>query len=121
MHAQLLTSILSDLNSSSVDITSSAVISTDGLPVAHLLPANIDADRIGAMSAALLALGNRTAQELACGELEQVIVKGKLGYTLLIQVGGTHVLCLTAKESAKLGLILLDARRAARSIIDVTK
>ena len=120
MHAQLLTSILSDLNSSSVDITSS-VISTDGLPVAHLLPANIDADRIGAMSAALLALGNRTAQELACGELEQVIVKGKLGYTLLIQAGGTNVLCLTAKESAKLGLILLDARRAARSIIDVTK
>ena len=91
------------------------------MPVAHLLPANIDADRIGAMSAALLALGNRTAQELACGELEQVIVKGKLGYTLLIQAGGTNVLCLTAKESAKLGLILLDARRAARSIIDVTK
>ena len=121
MHAQLLTSILSDLNSSSVDITSSAVISTDGLPVAHLLPANIDADRIGAMSAALLALGNRTAQELACGELEQVIVKGKLGYTLLIQAGGTNVLCLTAKERAKLGLIVLDARRAARSIIDVTK
>lgn len=121
MHAQLLTSILSDLNSSSADITASAVISTDGLPIAHLLPNNIDADRIGAMSAALLALGNRTAQELACGELEQVIVKGKFGYTLLIQAGGTNVLCLTARENAKLGLILLDARRASRNIVDVTK
>lgn len=121
MHEQLLTSVLSDLNSSSVDITASAVISTDGLPIAHLLPANIDSDRVGAMSAALLALGNRTTQELACGELEQVIVKGKLGYTLLIQAGGTNVLCLTAKESAKLGLILLDARRAARAIVDITK
>ena len=53
MHEQLLTSVLSDLNSSSVDITASAVISTDGLPIAHLLPANIDPDRVGAMSAAL--------------------------------------------------------------------
>ena len=121
MHEQLLTSVLSDLNSSSVDITASAVISTDGLPIAHLLPEHIDPDRVGAMSAALLALGNRTTQELACGELEQGIVKGKLGYTLLIQAGGTNVLCLTAKESAKLGLILLDARRAARSIVDITK
>ena len=119
MNEQLLTSILSDLNSSSVDITASAVISTDGLPIAHLLPNSVDADRVGAMSAALLALGNRTTHELACGELEQVIVKGKLGYTLLIQAGGTNVLCLTAKESAKLGLILLDARRAARSIVDL--
>ena len=120
MHEQLLTSVLSDLNSSSVDITASAVISTDGLPIAHLLPANIDPDRVGAMSAALLALGNRTTQELACGELEQVIVKGKLGYTLLIQAGGTNVLH-PAESSAKLGLILLDARRAARAIVDITK
>lgn len=121
MNEQLLVSVLSDLNSSSVDIISSAVISTDGLPIAHLLPNNIDPDRVGAMSAALLALGNRTAHELACGELEQVIVKGRLGYILLIQAGATNVLCLTAKESAKLGLILLDARRAARSIVDITK
>lgn len=121
MNEQLLTSVLSDLNSSSVDITSSAVISTDGLPIAHLLPDNIDPDRVGAMSAALLALGNRTTNELACGELEQVIVKGRAGYTLLIQAGATNVLCLTAKESAKLGLILLDARRAARSIVDINK
>lgn len=32
MHEQLLTSVLSDLNRSSIDITASAVISTDGLP-----------------------------------------------------------------------------------------
>ena len=121
MHEQHLTSVLSDLNRSSIDITASAVISTDGLPIAHILPNNVDADRVGAMSAALLALGNRTIHELLCGELEQVIVKGTAGYTLLIQAGGSHVLCLTAKESAKLGLILLDARRAARSVVDITK
>lgn len=119
MQEQLVTSVLSDLNSSSVDITASAVISSDGLPIASLLQPNVDADRVGAMSAALLALGNRTTRELQCGELEQVIVKGVDGYILLIQAGDDTVLVVTARESAKLGLILLDARRASRSIIDI--
>lgn len=121
MQEQLLTSVLSDLNSSSADITASAVISTDGLPVATLLPRGIDADRIGAMTAALLALGNRTARELQCGDPEQVMVKGKNGYILLIQAGTDTVLAVTANENAKLGLILLDARRTARSIVDICR
>lgn len=119
MQQQLASSVLSDLNSSSVDITASAVISSDGLPIASLLQGNVDPDRVGAMSAALLALGNRTTKELMCGELEQVIVKGTDGYTLLIQAGDDTVLVVTARENAKLGLILLDARRAARSIVDL--
>ncbi|MBI0068279.1 MULTISPECIES: roadblock/LC7 domain-containing protein [Snodgrassella] len=121
MQEQLLVSVLSDLNSSSADITASAVISSDGLPVATLLPNGVDPDRVGAMAAALLALGNRTSRELQCDELEQVMVKGKHGYILLIQAGDTNVLAVTANEGAKLGLILLDARRAARSIVDILR
>ena len=119
MQEQLLVSVLSDLNSSSADITASAVISSDGLPVATLLPNGVDPDRVGAMAAALLALGNRTSRELQCDELEQVMVKGKHGYILLIQAGDNNVLAVTANEGAKLGLILLDARRSARSIVDI--
>ena len=84
---QLLISVLSDLNNTSPDITASAVISTDGLPIATMLPSHLNADRVGAMSATLLALGNRSVHELACGELDQVMVKGKTGYILLSQAG----------------------------------
>ena len=106
---QLLISVLSDLNNTSVDIIASAVISTDGLPIATLLPNHLNADRVGAMSATLLALGNRSVHELACGELDQVMVKGKNGYILLSQAGDNAVLALIAKESGKLGLFLLVA------------
>jgi len=99
MHEQLLTSVLSDLNRSSIDITASAVISTDGLPIAHILPNNVDADRVGAMSAALLALGNRTIHELLCGELEQVIVKGTAEVTR-----GDEVILLTENQSVYIPL-----------------
>ncbi len=57
-------------------------------------------------------------QELACGELEQVMIKGKSGYILLSQAGKDAVLVLMAKETGKLGLILLDAKRAARHIAE---
>ena len=75
MRADMLTSILSELNGSTADIEASAVISTDGLMMASLLPAGMDEDRVGAMSAAMLSLGDRTAKELARGALEQVLVK----------------------------------------------
>ena len=65
MREDMLASVLSDLNGSSADIEASAVISIDGLMMAALLPANLDEDRVGAMSAAMLSLGDRTAQELA--------------------------------------------------------
>ncbi|MCI4019253.1 roadblock/LC7 domain-containing protein, partial [Klebsiella pneumoniae] len=115
---QLLISILEDLNNTSTDIIASAVISTDGLPMATMLPSHLNSDRVGAISATLLALGSRSVQELACGELEQVMIKGKSGYILLSQAGKDAVLVLVAKETGRLGLILLDAKRAARHIAE---
>ena len=73
MRADMLTSILSELNGSSADIEASAIVSIDGLMMAALLPSSMDEDRVGAMSAALLSLGDRTAKELARGGLEQVL------------------------------------------------
>ncbi|HFQ91411.1 MAG TPA: hypothetical protein ENK29_00885, partial [Chromatiales bacterium] len=83
MRSDLLTSILSDLNGSSAEIEASAVISTDGLMMAAMLPAGMDEDRVGAMAAAMLSLGDRTAQELSRGDIEQVLIKGDNGYVLM--------------------------------------
>ncbi len=116
MREDILTSILSDLNGSSADIEASAVISTDGLMMAALLPASLDEDRVGAMSAAMLSLGNRTAQELGRGGLEQVLVKGDKGYVLMTHAGDDAVVSVMAKPNARLGLIFLDVKRAAEAI-----
>lgn len=116
MREEMIRSILSDLNGSSADITASAVISTDGLMIAALLPAHLDEDRVGAMNAAMLTLGDRSAAELGCGELEQVMVKGKEGYVLMTHAGPDAVLSVLARPSAKLGLIFLDVRRAAEGL-----
>jgi hypothetical protein len=119
MRDDMLKTILSDLNGSSADIEASAVISTDGLMMASLLPAGLEEERIGAMGAAILGLGARTAQELARGQLEQVLIKGKNGYVLLTHAGGDAVLAVMTKASAKLGLIFLDVKRAAEAVAKI--
>jgi hypothetical protein len=118
MRADMLTSVLTELNGTSGDIEASAVISTDGLTIASVLPAGMDEDRVGAMSAAMLSLGDRTAKELARGRLEQVLIKGERGYVLMTYAGAESVLTVLAKPNAKLGLIFLDVKRAAASVAD---
>lgn len=116
MRADMLTSVLTDLNGTSADIEASGIISTDGLMMASVLPAGMDEDRVGAMSAAMLSLGDRTSHELARGTLEQVLIKGEKGYVLMTYAGDDAVLTVLAKPNAKLGLIFLDVKRAAESI-----
>lgn len=116
MRADMLNSILSELNGSTADIEASAVLSTDGLMMASMLPSGMDEDRVGAMSAAMLSLGDRTSKELARGELEQVLVKGNKGYVLMTHAGNEAVLTALCKPNARLGLIFLDVKRAAESI-----
>jgi uncharacterized protein len=119
MREQMLKSILSDLKGSSADIESAAVISLDGLTMAALLPQDVDGDRVGAMAAAMLGLGERTARELARGDLEQVMIKGNDGYILMSHAGKDAVLTVIARKEAKLGLIFLDAKRASKAIGEI--
>jgi hypothetical protein len=97
-------------------IEASAVVSVDGLIMASALPAGIEEDRVSAMSAAMLSLGERIASELGRGVLDQVYIKGASGLVLLMAVGEEAVLTTLAREEAKLGLILLDMRRAAEDL-----
>jgi len=109
---QQLIESLRNLQASSPDIEASAVVSVDGLTIASALPQGIEEDRVSAMSAAMLSLGERIASELGRGVLEQVYIKGENGYVMLMAVGEEAVLTVMARQQARLGLILLDMRRA---------
>lgn len=114
--AEQMSQILRTLVSNTPDVEAAAVVSVDGLVVSSVLPAGVDEDRVAAMAAALLSLGDRTSQELGRDALEQVYVKGKNGYVILIQTSPETVLEAIAGPSAKLGMVLLDMKRAAQEI-----
>lgn len=119
MRDNMIRSILIELNETSTDIEASALVSVDGLMMASVLPAEADEDHVAAMSAAVLSIGERTAQEFARGELEQVLIKGKQGYVIVSHTGPDAVIAVMAKSSAKLGLIFLDVKRAVEKVVKI--
>ncbi|RMG81287.1 MAG: hypothetical protein D6712_16590 [Chloroflexi bacterium] len=108
---------LRDLQASSGDVEGAAIVSVDGLSMASVLSGDIEEDRVSAMSAAMLSLGERISSELGRGELDQVNVKGDQGYVILTAVGEEAVLTVLARKDAKLGLILLDVNRAVQDLV----
>lgn len=107
---------LVDMRTSSPDIEASAVVSVDGLIIASDLPQTTEEDRVAAMSAAMLSLGERIARELGRGDLDQVYVRGNNGYVFLLAAGEDAVLTVLTRREAKLGLVLLDTRRCAADL-----
>ena len=110
---ELMVDRLRELQGTTPEVEASAVVSVDGLIMASSLPAGIEEDRVSAMSAAMLSLGERIASELGRGLLDQVYVKGESGFVILMSIGDEAVLTTIVRKDAKLGLIFLDMRRSA--------
>jgi predicted regulator of Ras-like GTPase activity (Roadblock/LC7/MglB family) len=109
---------LRSMQAAAPDIEASAVVSVDGLIMASALQQGVEEDRVSAMSAAMLSLGERISNELGRAGLEQVYIKGSTGAIVLTSVGDEAVLTALARQDAKLGMIFLEMRRAAE---DLTK
>jgi hypothetical protein len=107
---------LKALVSNTPDVEGAAMVSADGLVISSVLPAGTDEDRVSAMAAALLSLGERTSSELQRGALEQMYVKGAGGYIILMQAGPDAVLETIAGSNAKLGMVLLDMKRSVQEL-----
>lgn len=108
---------LRTMQAAAPDIEASAIVSVDGLIMASALQQGVEEDRVSAMSAAMLSLGERISSELGRGSLEQVYIKGDAGSIVLTSVGEEAVLTAMARHDAKLGLIFLEMRRAAEDLV----
>lgn len=117
--ADRLADVLDEFLGVSTEAEAAAVVSSDGLPMASALPPHVEEDRLAAMSAALLTLGERAAEGLGRGELSQVFIEGKDGYVVLMAAGPHAVLVAITSRRAKVGLVLFEMRKAAEEISGV--
>jgi predicted regulator of Ras-like GTPase activity (Roadblock/LC7/MglB family) len=114
--AEQMVERLRNMQAAAPDIEASAVVSVDGLIMASALQQGVEEDRVSAMSAAMLSLGERISTELGRKGLEQVSIKGDKGSIVLTSIGEEAVLTVLSRQDAKLGMILLEMRRAAEDI-----
>ncbi|MGD9956075.1 MAG: roadblock/LC7 domain-containing protein [Candidatus Nanopelagicales bacterium] len=112
---------LAELLAQAPELEAASVVSFDGLAMASRLPSGMDEDRVAAMSAALLSLGEKAAQGLGRGDLSQVYVEGESGTVFLISADDEAVLVAVAAAGAKAGLMLYEVRRAAAAVGEVLR
>jgi hypothetical protein len=108
--------VLQNFVTATSDVQGAALVTPDGLPLAASLPGGMDEERVSAMSAAMLSLGERIGQELARGGVDRIYVEGDKGYGILTSCGEDAVLLVLADQKAKQGVLMLEIKRSVAEI-----
>lgn len=116
INLEKLNIILQSFVSGTNDVQGAALVTPDGLPLASILPGGMDEERVSAMSAAMLSLGERIGGELARGSMDRIFVEGDSGYGILISCGEDAVFLVLASQVAKQGLLMLEIKRAVEEL-----
>jgi uncharacterized protein len=114
-----LEAALAELRASVPEVIGAAVVSADGFLLASALPRDADAELVSAMAVALLGTGDRIAGEVLGGELTQALVRGRLGWLVLCAIGRDAALAALTTPSARVGLVLLEAKRRAAQLATI--
>ncbi|HIE23361.1 MAG TPA: diacylglyceryl transferase [Candidatus Korarchaeota archaeon] len=112
-----LEKILNEFISGLPEVSGVAILTRDGLPVASKFRAEAPEEEVvGAMSASMLAIGERVAMEFGHGGVQKVLVIGDTGYAMLMGAGPDVMVVAILPKDAKIGLAMLELRRASEKI-----
>ncbi|MGG6269792.1 roadblock/LC7 domain-containing protein [Leptolyngbya sp. AN03gr2] len=111
-----LNTILHTFATTTPDIQGVALVTPDGLPLASSLPTSMDEERVAAMSAAILSMGERIGLELTRGAIERIYVDGEQGPCILTNCGEDAVFLVLATKQSKQGILALEIKRAVNEL-----
>lgn len=111
INSEKLGQILQNFVTSTSDVQGAAMVTPDGLPLASSLPGGMDDERVSAMSAAMLSLGERIGKELVRGSIDRIYVEGNEGFSILTSCGEDAVFLVLAGKAAKQGVLMLEIKR----------
>ena len=112
--------IMSELQAAESRIQAMQWVSLDGRVIASMASA-LDADRVGAMSASLLALSRAAGREMELGNLHQVIINGEQRTVVFIDAGRERVLMIAADNQINLGRLLIHAQQTSQKLAALTQ
>lgn len=116
INVEKLTTVLQNFVTGTTDVQGAALVTPDGLPLAATLPGGMDEERVSAMSAAMLSLGERIGSELGRGGIDRIFVEGDKGYGILTNCSEDAVFLVLADKAAKQGVVMLEIKRAVAEL-----
>ncbi|WXG42995.1 MAG: roadblock/LC7 domain-containing protein [Promethearchaeati archaeon SRVP18_Atabeyarchaeia-1] len=105
--------------SNDIDLEAIALITREGRRVAFFARKDVDPDLLAALSAAMLSMGEMSAERMEQAPLRQVIVRGAGGYTILTSAGPRLLLIGAGSEEENLGLVIRILKEYANKIEEV--
>jgi len=108
--------VLEELRGRSREIEACAVVSRDGLVIARSVADGAHGDHLGAMSGALLSVGEHAVRSLEQGELKRLIIEGKNGSVIIGSAGPHAALVSICRGGAQPGLLFFDLGRTAEKV-----
>ena len=108
---------------SSTDLEGTAIVSKTGLRIASSETADVVADIYSASPATLISLGEKISQGLNQGELQEIVIRGTQGYTIILvgAADNNYMLFTNCKKQAKLGYYFHKIRKAFKIMEPILK
>ena len=119
----VLEEILRRLHATVAGLHGTVVVSIEGFVVAAYagegrarLDNPVDSPQVAAMAASIIALGERVLGRLSRGEIDRILLDGTEGGIVVVPAGHEAALATMVGKDAKLGLVMLEVRRAANEV-----
>ena len=115
---EMLSEVLQDLDRIG-GIEGSAIISRDGLVIVSHLPTRVGREAFSAMSATMLGAAETAMMELARDPPERVLVETKTSRMVILGASVETLLVILCRHNANLGLLFIQAQKAAEKVKEV--
>ena len=100
-------------------LDASCIVSDIGLPISSVISDPAKESLLSAMAAAILAMGERTVEELRQGKLSQVTIQADDGVTVVRSAGRHQLIIGTARSKVGLGLVHLSLQKACGKVAEL--
>ena len=116
-HNDKLSDHLQFLLQTSSGLDALALVSMDGTEIASALLQDVNRARLSAMTLAVFTLGQQISGEFERGKLEEVYLRGKHGFIIIMPLEEQAMLIALAHEGARPGLVLLELRHMTGKLL----
>ena len=99
------------------DLEALAVVNAEGIKVAFFSEKGTDPDLLSAVSSAVLSTGKMVTKNLEHGYLEQVLIRGEEGFTILAGAGD-YILIGASRDLHNVGLAMQIIKRYVPETIE---
>jgi predicted regulator of Ras-like GTPase activity (Roadblock/LC7/MglB family) len=116
----ILADTIASILSESSDIEGAAVVGTDGLVYSANIPqTDLDENMVGAVSAAIFGLGNRSVTQLKRGNFNRVLIQGKDGYIIVAGLNSETLFIGLTESAVNLGMAMAEVREITTRLKDI--